>query len=70
MAAPPPRVVKVDWEALSDPALWTIERVAIPLSQGYAYDEVATKLGLTKSFIRRRMTELRAEICADQVDRS
>jgi hypothetical protein len=54
----------IDWEALSDEALWTAMNVALPYSSGLAYAEIAASLSRPKSWVIQRMRELRVEILA------
>ena len=57
----------VNWGALSDEALWTVSRIAIPVACGLSQREVARSLGLKASFVAKRLAELRAEL-RDQLE--
>lgn len=53
---------RMDWNALSDRALWTIARIVHPISQGFSRSEVAASLGKTEQFVKVRLREMRDEI--------
>lgn len=52
----------IPWEELSDESLDTIAEIAISVSNGYSYSEVAEQLGLERKDVASRMGKLRREI--------
>jgi hypothetical protein len=52
----------VDWETLSPEGTWIAANIALPISEGFTYEEVATQLGIAKRHIRRALDELAEEI--------
>lgn len=53
---------EIPYECLSDQALDTITTIALPISAGLSYSEIATELGVGESEIATRMKSLRREI--------
>lgn len=53
---------EIEWENLSTDSLWTIQKIAIPMSEGYSAREIAKSLGTTTSWVLARMDKLRSEI--------
>lgn len=58
----------MDWTQLSDETLWTVAKIALPLSQGNSPADVAASLSLTlgrpitRAWLAKRMRDMRAEI--------
>jgi hypothetical protein len=57
-----PAAEDVDWEDLSPEGTWIAANIALPISEGFTYDEVAAQLGIPKRHIRRALNELAEEI--------
>jgi hypothetical protein len=47
------------------PLLWTLRRIAVPISCGLSEREVATEHGESVKWVRTRMTVLREELVAE-----
>lgn len=60
-------LAKLDWTALSERSLETLQDIALPISLGRSNSEVAATLGKSEAWVAQRMRELRDEIRA-QVD--
>jgi biotin operon repressor len=52
----------VDWESLSDQALWTAMNIALPIYSGQSQREVAALLGWREERVADHLKQLRAEI--------
>ena len=59
-----PLAADVDWTRLSSGGRSTLREVALPVSAGATYSELAVRLGVTEGSIMQRMKRLRDEIRA------
>jgi hypothetical protein len=53
---------EIPYECLSDEALETITTIALPITAGLSYSEVAERLEIPESEVSARMKQLRGEI--------
>jgi hypothetical protein len=52
----------VSWEGLSPRAVWTVQRIALPIACGLSHREVADGLGESEGWVALRLRALREEM--------